>query len=819
MIKFVSATFALVMLLGSAAAGMDIVRDGQACTAIVVPDKAFPIVTFAAEELQHHVQKATGAKLEIVPEGKKPGNFAGLIYVGECQATAKAGLTGKKLPINAYRIKLIGPDFFFYGDDNDMPPFGRQTHIGTISAVYEFLEDKLGVRWLWPGELGEYVPQCKDITVDKWDQDYHRRFTSTSIATHEKQTSPEQGWSSPEVKGKWRGELSIWLHRQRFNLVECIQGTHSFTQYWDRFGKTRPEFFQMLPNGRRGPLEGDNYGINISMCVSDPGLHKQIVDDWKKPGANTYLESVYGEKYLWCCDDDTAGLCTCPRCRSWDAPDPRFQSNPYWSGKVSPGEEPRFFPEDGLDPSLSDRYAKFYLAVQKETRKVNPDVVVIGFAYCNYSAPPKETMLNDHILISYVPPYSYPITNEREALFRGQWDGWRKTGARLVFRPNITCIGHNFPISYTRRVYDMYSYAAQHGMIGSDFDALCSEWAIQGPSQYLLGRMTVRPELPLETILDEYYTAFGPAKDAVKQYFDYWEKISYNLTVETFMNYQKESGVGGWDLLFTPEVMKRGRALLELAKATPGLSEEEAARVEFLGKGLQNTELTLAAINAAKQFKKSNSPEDKKKLAIALKKLYSYRKRVDSSQVSNMGLLYLREMEMWDISLIQEPTGDNSEPLAEVWKFRFDPNDTGCKENWQAEGLDDSSWDDIRVNSCWEKQKPGKDWEAKHGGKNYDGIAWYRTRFTPHPRKANERVILYFLAVDESCVVYLNGKAVHQRDFDIVKNPQGWNEPFEVDVTDYLKAGGANCLAVRVGDRAYAGGVWKPVYLIYKDGS
>ena len=36
---------------------------------------------------------------------------------------------------------------------------GRQQEYGTVNAIYTFLQDRLGVRWLWPGELGEDVPQ------------------------------------------------------------------------------------------------------------------------------------------------------------------------------------------------------------------------------------------------------------------------------------------------------------------------------------------------------------------------------------------------------------------------------------------------------------------------------------------------------------------------------------------------------------------------------------------------------------------------------------------------------------------------------------
>ena len=32
---------------------------------------------------------------------------------------------------------------------------GRQQEYGTVNAIYTFLQERLGVRWLWPGELGK----------------------------------------------------------------------------------------------------------------------------------------------------------------------------------------------------------------------------------------------------------------------------------------------------------------------------------------------------------------------------------------------------------------------------------------------------------------------------------------------------------------------------------------------------------------------------------------------------------------------------------------------------------------------------------------
>ncbi|HUS80184.1 MAG TPA: hypothetical protein VM283_02885, partial [Armatimonadota bacterium] len=54
------------------AGALQIVADGQPRVSIVVPDQPLPVVQYAAEELQYHVRRASGAELPIVAESAMP---------------------------------------------------------------------------------------------------------------------------------------------------------------------------------------------------------------------------------------------------------------------------------------------------------------------------------------------------------------------------------------------------------------------------------------------------------------------------------------------------------------------------------------------------------------------------------------------------------------------------------------------------------------------------------------------------------------------------------------------------------------------------
>lgn len=122
-------------------------------------------------------------------------------------------------------------------------------------------------------------------------------------------------------------------------------------------------------------------------------------------------------------------------------------------------------------------------------------------------------------------------------------------------------------------------------------------------------------------------------------------------------------------------------------------------------------------------------------------------------------------------------------------------------------GLSAGTWEFATdPNGPWLPIEPGKFWEEQ--GFDHDGYGWYRSRFRYPDRP--KKMALHIGAADESATVWLNGKEVGTHDI----GENGWDQPFEFDVTRYLKPGdGENELIIRVLDRAGAGGLWKQVWL------
>ncbi|MEI6500810.1 MAG: sugar-binding domain-containing protein [Armatimonadota bacterium] len=163
-------------------------------------------------------------------------------------------------------------------------------------------------------------------------------------------------------------------------------------------------------------------------------------------------------------------------------------------------------------------------------------------------------------------------------------------------------------------------------------------------------------------------------------------------------------------------------------------------------------------------------------------------------------------------SLLQIKEGEVTiRPLAPEWRFATDPKDAGVKGNWFAVGLDDSQWATVRSDK-------GNGWEAQ-GFADYLGLGWYRQQITLPTKPARKHAYLYFGAVDEDALVYLNGQQAfeHSCASTGLSPDQIWNTPFVFDAAGKLRPGQSNTLAVRVLNRLGMGGIYLPVYLVLSD--
>jgi hypothetical protein len=759
---------------------------------------------YAARELARHVEKATGITLPVAVEADIPIAYPYRIYLGNTAAARAQGIVVEDLPKESCILRTIGTNLFVVGKDEELRYVGHDVG-GTLFGVYELLDRYLGVRWLWPGELGIYVPKADRVAlpgnlnetvapaftttlfrrglVDKALQSYDPAvariaFSKTGLRAYSDGLRDylirHRAWQRSK-QSEWPPRPSYWF---------------SHLNLWPKYGKTHPEFFAMHPDGRRGPSrEGRD---DAALCVSNPNLHKVIIEEvWA------------GKDWLDLGEVDDRAFCHCPKCLEWDGPQPAESAGPQL----------------GLRPSTSNRYARFWKTLYEMAAERNPKVTGGTFLYFNYlAAPTTDIKLPPRIFGEFVPWGNsrivfYPMDEQAHEWVKNQWLGWSKTGISMVYRPNYLLGGYVMPHLSTWQVGDMLHFAHQHGMLGFDHDSLWGQWAAKGPMLYLHMRLTTHPQMDIATIRQEFFSAFGPAAKHIEEYFDYWEHYSST----------KATGGGlGWDnptrahMLYPPEVFTPAEAMLqtalEAAKASP--LPEFSERVQFVQAGLQHAKLA-ARFTSTLDFPGKVPVHDKERFEAAkaaLNELIAFRRAHEHLFISdylaaafcenrqiNLDLLFrdfeeIREAALGE--LLPNPWGE--------WRFRKDPKDVGVTQQWFTKLPENGDWTAVRV--------PAFLAETPVGG--YLGYGWYSTEFTLPAKWTGRRIILRFGAVDEQAWVYLNGQSVgeHTVKSQGVGVGELWDKPFTIKVEPKAaRFGEKNHLVVRTHASAGMSGIWGDV--------
>jgi hypothetical protein len=593
----------LLVLLGACSSGAVVnanfildQRDFSA-TAIVIPEEADSIKKYAALELQKHLRLITGHDFAVTNE------------IGE---TNKAFLVGirpesDQEPLGDEEARYLVTEelVYLYGDDQirrrrrsdeDNALDLKRNRAGTLFAVYNFLENELDVHWIEPGDQGiVYQPMARiqiEAKAERWHPyfPYQRNLRISSwknvgIEGVQYRFLPEDFRLTKEQADAMRLDLYIWLRRMRMGASNYLQFGHAFTTWWERYGETHPEYFALNGEGFRGPVVPSKPD-RVKMCVSNPGLVQQIVQNWleqrkKNPGAKT----------LNVCVNDGGGrgaaeFCHDEGCLALDVP------------------------QEGDAPleHLTDRYMYLANEVLKEARRYVPDAEVTAYAYSRTRRPPRKVHLLDGVVLQFVTGMSAPFSETTEL-----YEGWKKQGARkFLFRPNDLCVELGLPLGHEKRIFDHQQLAVKYGAQGTDHDSIYGFWTgISGITYYVLAKSTADPSKSFEYWEDEYTAGYGEAQPDVKAYFKHWrdkfEKIILPANVRLhreskrgFLSWHKLGRMSGFirdyysadDFDATDEMLKRA-----LSRDLTPLAEERIERLLLANRHNRLTFEAMVAVN------------------------------------------------------------------------------------------------------------------------------------------------------------------------------------------------------------------------------
>lgn len=796
-------------------ANLQIFENGKSNYQIVIPDGNSAMAKKCVEELNYHIKIATGTTLPVVKASGRDKSKPAIVL---CTPPANAAEYGKP---NGFAIQVSGKDIHIFGDDLDGGGFiwywrddafdkkkGAFTRYGTLFGVYEFLEKAFGVRWLWPGKLGEYIPKTANAV---WNDDVltGQQKLMHSRIRYQPWRRSVKAWSGPKAKREFEQATYIWILRNRMVRAESMEYGHSYTDWYKKYSKIHPDIFNLLPNGKRVSDPYYCYGAPsvISMCISNPKIIDLKLQQWQAHRARLPFVNL--------AENDTGLKCICSACLALDVPNPTdqidFANRVAIATKRFQAKDPKWYLSLG---SLTDRYCVFYNKALAEAKKIDPDAKAVIYAYGNASKPPVKARVSKDIIAEYVPRIEYPWRKEQRETFRREWKAWCEAGASMFLRPNYTLRGHNFPIYYADEIAEDFSFAWKNGLVGTDFDSLTGQYATQGLQTYVCARIHMKGYLSKEEIFSEYFRAFGPAEKEVRAYYAYLKSLAaktpdFNSKNFLGLNYAGFAGdfLSMPAVIFTDDVLDQCMALLDAAESKTVKDSLEYQRIQFLKNGIRHAKLNAAAQKAFMQYKKDGNLQP---FARALEKLDAFRISIEPDMGCDFGFLYACESFAWNRDSIRAQS--SGVPLNSNWFFSFDQNKVGEAQRFFAPEYKTKGWFPIQIGRNYNGQEPNLSWIKKHGT-DYSGICWYKTKFTHKPARNAKKVEIVFGAVDEGCKVWFNGQLVLDRPYPYKGNTNSWNEPFAVDVTKLLKKNGENDLTVMVINNIGQGGIFQSVLI------
>ncbi len=466
---------------GSPAGAVTLVENGRPAACLVLSPQAYrsavdekpnrrrtavedPIALerLAAEEIQEHVRRISGATLQIVeagsvPEGRSP------VFIG---AAADAALeTG---------IRRLGDDpssFALIVDAGSVSIRGLSPE-GTLFGAYEALE-QIGVRWFMPGELGLVVPQTKTARLEP-----QRTIQVPSFPARRLQDVRAARW-----------ERRMRLAGLHFPASHGVRGFgHRESQ---QLFQEHPEYFSLI-EGQRKPRQ---------LCVSNPHVLARAVEATKE-----YFRAHPEAEIMGIGANDGRGFCECRQCRALDGGD----YDPFGHYPSMTDRYVWFFNRvlEGIADEFPDKRLGFYAysVYNRPPVKVKPNPRLVP-------AVALITLCRLHGMDNPVcPEKSYEKWIIRqwgqlvpEVYYRGYWYNLADPG---------------LPFFMMERIRREVPLGKELGIAGWRVET-SYQWAASTPSRYLAAKLMWNHEADADALMEDFYGKFfGPAAGPMRRYIE-----------------------------------------------------------------------------------------------------------------------------------------------------------------------------------------------------------------------------------------------------------------------------------------------------------
>ena len=467
----------------------------------VVADPDAPgLLRMAAEDLRYYVGELSGRPIPLVAPDQAAG-YPGTVYRVVSPPT-----------FGSYE-QLIADPRFPHRHRVSIRHEGREVRFSglstraTFDAVAVFLE-KQGVRWVYPGPMGDWVPRRRGIDLGLLPIDEEPSF-AVRHANFNVQRYVGHPWYRWFLRTRWNLSWGNALTENpgfpRPEKRPSFGFPHSFNALvpGEAF-KEHPDWFPLLRDpkwterigkdklGHRIPY-GTTYGMNF--CTTGPGVADYV--------AKRILEKCQPHTLhdtAWVIPMDASCWCECDTCLALDDPDQFERRTRY-------------------ERSKSNRHSTFIRQVAERVREGAPNLAIGTLAYESYHQPPSRiARLPENVVIDFLwyGHYTLPLTaSKRNAWLKERLDGWARIWPakphHAIYDWALLLPGKNpMPIPLVSALADKVAYA--HGLgvrsIGTEGSPVAPIWRQNPWNFYAYARLAWNAHEPPEQILREFFTGY-----------------------------------------------------------------------------------------------------------------------------------------------------------------------------------------------------------------------------------------------------------------------------------------------------------------------
>jgi hypothetical protein len=608
---------------------LSLTRERKALVPIVVSPHASKDLRALAAELASHLERATGARFEILDGDGREG-----VVVGTT-ADIDVGPDARALEL---RGPFDGREAYVVRSEPRRLLLAGATVLGAQDAVYRFLES-IGYRWFFPNEAWTVTPSAPDLTVDVYLRE-RPRFLSRGMFYGDGDFDPQT-----------RTDFLAWTRRNRMNAGMNVPNGHAWQAIIVR-NKARfqahPEYFACETPSKgaaAGPADpectggrkvtgdklcvtnladDDDDGSRLARATAD-GTLKSMVDSGRL--ADLGVQGLALEYVLHALDaspgadgvsleaSDGIGRCNCDRCK-----------------KLA---------------TSSDYVFHLAKAVGEALEVLRPGKMLGLLAYGDHSDPP-TFQLPSNVAVQITTGYSASKVPLDERIshwvtlvpYVGFYDYYS------VYLHDSDCIPGGAAAN-TSFVAASIGSREDLGAV-SQLNESTGNWGLHGLGYYLSARTMWDGAADRRAILDDFYErAFGPAATTMRRFY---ERLD-----------------GSNEPLFTADLLGRLMSDLDLASRTAESHgrADVSQRLILLKQFLRTEDLW---------WRLAHSPEEEaKKLALELL-VHGYRSRRGYMNHWR-GMLYWQTVAF--AKRFREPSwsrafGDGRGP----WPWRVEPPET-----------------------------------------------------------------------------------------------------------------------------------------------